>query len=105
LVAMPKWSIIRIFLIGAETSKPSSPSVNIWLSALDGPLDMAEHTTSWPTVGPTSYTLERFWRRVAEITTRYHDSQRQWTGGEEIRLWNLRNRVVSPTKMTYLHII
>ncbi|KAJ7932925.1 hypothetical protein B0H13DRAFT_1856536 [Mycena leptocephala] len=44
------------------------------------------------TAGPSLSTIERFWKRVAEVTTRYHDSKHQWTGGEEIRLWNLGNR-------------
>ncbi|KAJ7165973.1 hypothetical protein C8R46DRAFT_1035284 [Mycena filopes] len=47
---------------------------------------------SLPSVYPTEEVINRFWRRVAELTTRYHDVQRKWIDGEEIRLWNSQNK-------------
>ncbi|KAJ6457542.1 hypothetical protein C8R47DRAFT_1081976 [Mycena vitilis] len=47
---------------------------------------------SLPYVGPSHGTLERFWRRVAEVTTRHHDDRREWVGGEDVRRWNERNK-------------
>ncbi|KAJ7481180.1 hypothetical protein B0H11DRAFT_2024572 [Mycena galericulata] len=43
---------------------------------------------SVPAVRPTKDTLVNFWRRVAELTTRYHDFNNNWVGGSEIRKWN-----------------
>ncbi|KAJ7615630.1 hypothetical protein DFH06DRAFT_1343598 [Mycena polygramma] len=45
-----------------------------------------------PTVIPTDFLLDSFWRRVSELTTRYHDSDNQWVGGTEIKDWNRTNR-------------
>ncbi|KAJ7611889.1 hypothetical protein DFH06DRAFT_1485049 [Mycena polygramma] len=45
-----------------------------------------------PDTEPTEEILDQFWRRVAELTTRYHDSQRKWICGDEIRMWNSENR-------------
>ncbi|KAJ7150853.1 hypothetical protein C8R43DRAFT_1005413 [Mycena crocata] len=36
--------------------------------------------------------LDRFWRRVADLTTRYYDAEQKWIGGVEIRKWNKENR-------------
>ncbi|KAJ6464206.1 hypothetical protein C8R47DRAFT_1079753 [Mycena vitilis] len=46
---------------------------------------------SLPAVGPTGPTLERFWKKVAEVTTRYHDPELGWVGGEDVRRWNDTN--------------
>ncbi|KAJ7187202.1 hypothetical protein C8R46DRAFT_1207167 [Mycena filopes] len=43
---------------------------------------------TYPYIHPTEDLLDRFWRRVAQLTTRYHDVERKWIGGEEIRQWN-----------------
>ncbi|KAJ7758177.1 hypothetical protein DFH07DRAFT_772644 [Mycena maculata] len=51
-------------------------------------------TTSSPVVGPSTDILDDFWRRVAEVTTRYHDADNKWIGGSEIRKWNKANRGV-----------
>ncbi|KAJ6507325.1 hypothetical protein C8R47DRAFT_1100937 [Mycena vitilis] len=51
-----------------------------------------EAQTSVPDVGPSEYTIERFWKRVAEVTTRYHDEHQRWRGGEEIARWNDMNQ-------------
>ncbi|KAJ7499750.1 hypothetical protein FB451DRAFT_1206417 [Mycena latifolia] len=48
-----------------------------------------------PAVGPDEITLDQFWRRVAELTTRYHGDQQKWIGGSEIRKWNAENRLNS----------
>ncbi|KAJ7108920.1 hypothetical protein C8R43DRAFT_1043544 [Mycena crocata] len=45
-----------------------------------------------PNAKPPPLFLERFWRRVSEITTRYYDRDHKWIGGEEIKLWNEQNR-------------
>ncbi|KAJ7767248.1 hypothetical protein B0H16DRAFT_1521470 [Mycena metata] len=47
---------------------------------------------SVPAVYPTETVLDRFWRRVAQLTTRYHDVEHKWIGGGEIREWNLINQ-------------
>ncbi|KAJ7016598.1 hypothetical protein C8F04DRAFT_1201833 [Mycena alexandri] len=47
---------------------------------------------SLPAVYPDEIIIDRFWRRVAGLTTRYHDIHQKWIGGEEIRLWNSTNR-------------
>jgi hypothetical protein len=57
---------------------------------------------SLPDVGPSIYTIERFWKRVAEVTTRYH-AGRKWIGGEEIILWNQTNLQVR-THRVFLNI-
>ncbi|KAJ6594514.1 hypothetical protein B0H19DRAFT_1056792 [Mycena capillaripes] len=44
-----------------------------------------------PDVKPSEYTIQKFWMRVAEVTTRYHDEQRKWRGGEDVVRWNLTN--------------
>ncbi|KAJ7156491.1 hypothetical protein C8R43DRAFT_949358 [Mycena crocata] len=36
--------------------------------------------------------LDRFWRRVAELTSRYYDADNRWIGGQEIKQWNSANR-------------
>ncbi|KAJ7457196.1 hypothetical protein B0H11DRAFT_2063289 [Mycena galericulata] len=42
---------------------------------------------------PDESTLDRFWRRVVQLTTRYHDAEKRWTtGGTELRDWNMANR-------------
>ncbi|KAJ7626516.1 hypothetical protein DFH06DRAFT_1141827 [Mycena polygramma] len=46
---------------------------------------------SLPAVGPTGSTLERFWKKVAEVTTRYHDPELGWVGGEDVSRWNDTN--------------
>ncbi|KAJ7119966.1 hypothetical protein C8R43DRAFT_960036 [Mycena crocata] len=52
----------------------------------------AAKTLSVPYVKPDEITLDRFWRRVADLTTRYYDADSKWIGGEEIRRWNNENR-------------
>ncbi|KAJ6462339.1 hypothetical protein C8R47DRAFT_1080232 [Mycena vitilis] len=52
---------------------------------------MEESLMSLPAVGPSCSTLEKFWKRVAEVTTRHHDPEHGWVGGEEIRMWNEAN--------------
>ncbi|KAJ7107022.1 hypothetical protein C8R44DRAFT_805131 [Mycena epipterygia] len=47
---------------------------------------------SVPTVVPHPHILERFWERVADLTSRYHDPGRGWIGGPEVRQWNAQNR-------------
>ncbi|KAJ6481341.1 hypothetical protein C8R47DRAFT_1074066 [Mycena vitilis] len=49
-----------------------------------------EFTT--PDIPPTEETISRFWRRVAELSTRYYDAERKWICGKEIRQWNKDNR-------------
>ncbi|KAJ7114868.1 hypothetical protein C8R44DRAFT_740225 [Mycena epipterygia] len=49
-------------------------------------------TLTLPVVRPNNVILDRFWRRVAEVTTRYHDSDKKWIGGHEVRQWNELNR-------------
>ncbi|KAJ7635506.1 hypothetical protein DFH06DRAFT_1336527 [Mycena polygramma] len=49
---------------------------------------------SVPAVEPNEQILDRFWRKVAQMTTRYHDSEQKWISGGEIREWNTRNREV-----------
>ncbi|KAJ7499746.1 hypothetical protein FB451DRAFT_1549282 [Mycena latifolia] len=46
-----------------------------------------------PAVGPDEVTLDKFWRRVAELTTRYHGDRKKWIDGSEIRKWNAENRL------------
>ncbi|KAJ7499740.1 hypothetical protein FB451DRAFT_1206386, partial [Mycena latifolia] len=46
-----------------------------------------------PAVGPDEITIDQFWRRMAELTTRYHGDQQKWIGGSEIRKWNAENRL------------
>ncbi|KAJ7027193.1 hypothetical protein C8F04DRAFT_1189856 [Mycena alexandri] len=46
---------------------------------------------SVPAVYPTEPILDSFWRRVAQLTTRYHDVEHKWIAGDEIRLWNSYN--------------
>ncbi|KAJ6474034.1 hypothetical protein C8R47DRAFT_1324304 [Mycena vitilis] len=41
---------------------------------------------------PSEDVLDKFWRQVAKLTTRYHDVDRKWIGGDEIRKWNNANR-------------
>ncbi|KAJ7733304.1 hypothetical protein B0H16DRAFT_1696175, partial [Mycena metata] len=41
---------------------------------------------------PDDLIIDRFWRRVASLTTRYHDIDHKWIGGDEIRLWNSQHR-------------
>ncbi|KAJ7620709.1 hypothetical protein DFH06DRAFT_1305949 [Mycena polygramma] len=36
---------------------------------------------------------DKFWRKVAKLTTRYHDRERKWIGGSEIREWNRKNKI------------
>ncbi|KAJ7623838.1 hypothetical protein DFH06DRAFT_1230432 [Mycena polygramma] len=38
-------------------------------------------------------TLENFWARVSELTSRYHDVDQKWINGTEIREWNRKNRI------------
>ncbi len=47
-----------------------------------------------PAADPNEETLDRFWRRVAELTTRYYDADHKWIHGNEIRAWNIANRQV-----------
>ncbi|KAJ7272637.1 hypothetical protein B0H12DRAFT_1091400 [Mycena haematopus] len=47
---------------------------------------------SLPPAGPSKDTIDRFWRRVAEATTRCHDVESKWIRGDESRLWNEQNR-------------
>ncbi|KAJ6539637.1 hypothetical protein B0H19DRAFT_1179937 [Mycena capillaripes] len=47
---------------------------------------------SQPVVIPNDVILDKFWRRVAGLTTRYHDRNNIWTGSPEIREWNKTNR-------------
>jgi hypothetical protein len=49
---------------------------------------------SVPAAHPNEETLDRFWRRVAELTTRYYDADHKWICGDEIRAWNSANRQV-----------
>jgi hypothetical protein len=39
--------------------------------------------------------VHNFWKRVAEITTRYRDINDKWTGSPEIKAWNNSHRQVS----------
>ncbi|KAJ7448102.1 hypothetical protein FB451DRAFT_766054 [Mycena latifolia] len=54
--------------------------------------DPKSDTMTAPIVVPSEVILDNFWRRVAELTTRYHDVQNKWIGGSEIRQWNAENR-------------
>ncbi|KAJ7472776.1 hypothetical protein FB451DRAFT_302950 [Mycena latifolia] len=47
---------------------------------------------SEPSVTPSPQMLERFRRRVTELTSRHHDSDNNCIGGEEIRVWNRTHR-------------
>ncbi|KAJ7137046.1 hypothetical protein C8R44DRAFT_768375 [Mycena epipterygia] len=55
-------------------------------------VDPPPNSMSVPVVDPNEDILDRFWRRVAELTSRYHDTQKKWIGGKEIRQWNKLNR-------------
>lgn len=55
---------------------------------------MNDYAMSLPAVGPAYSTIERFWKKVAEVTTRHHDPQLGWVGGEDIRRWNEENTAV-----------
>ncbi|KAJ7272959.1 hypothetical protein C8J57DRAFT_1316152 [Mycena rebaudengoi] len=58
----------------------------------NGSSTRADIPMSVPTVEPLPFIVDRFWKRVAELTTRYHDHENKWIGGEEIRQWNQANR-------------
>ncbi|KAJ7660737.1 hypothetical protein DFH06DRAFT_1129795 [Mycena polygramma] len=47
---------------------------------------------SVPDIRPNPDVVHKFWKRVAELTTRYHDANNNWVGGSEIRKWNNDNR-------------
>jgi hypothetical protein len=51
-------------------------------------------TTSSPEVGPSVDVMNKFWKRVAELTTRYHDNEGRWVGGREVKEWNNTHRTV-----------
>jgi hypothetical protein len=57
--------------------------------------DPVADTMSHPEVGPSDEVLDKFWKRVAELTTRYHDVHNKWIGGPEVQEWNKTNRTVS----------
>ncbi|KAJ6581756.1 hypothetical protein B0H19DRAFT_1061272 [Mycena capillaripes] len=46
---------------------------------------------SLPEVIPNSLVVNRFWKRVSEVTARYHDADNKWKGGEELKQWNTLN--------------
>jgi len=49
------------------------------------------------TGGPLDSALaDEFWKKVAEVTTRYRDSDNKWVAGQEIQQWNNANRQGSP---------
>ncbi|CAK5277617.1 unnamed protein product [Mycena citricolor] len=48
-------------------------------------------TMSSPAVTPSDEVKSRFWKRVAEITSRYHNVETGWTGTKEVRDWNHSN--------------
>lgn len=48
-----------------------------------------------PCSAPDPELVNRFWKRVAELTSRYHDIQNNWTGVSELKEWNNKNRNVS----------
>ncbi|KAJ7659614.1 hypothetical protein DFH06DRAFT_1402685 [Mycena polygramma] len=49
-------------------------------------------TVTTPAVHPSEEILDRFWRRVDELTTRYYDASHVWIVGTEIKAWNWENR-------------
>ncbi|KAJ7664487.1 hypothetical protein DFH06DRAFT_1127898 [Mycena polygramma] len=49
-------------------------------------------TLSLPNVDPSPEVVERFWKRVAELTARYHDVDNNWTGSPEVKAWNNSHR-------------
>ncbi|KAF7357885.1 hypothetical protein MVEN_00834700 [Mycena venus] len=42
---------------------------------------------SLPEVEPHPDVVNRFWKRVAEVTARYHGIEKKWMGGDELREW------------------
>ncbi|KAJ7039971.1 hypothetical protein C8F04DRAFT_1178322 [Mycena alexandri] len=49
------------------------------------------------TGGPLDSALaDEFWKKVAEVTTRYRDSDNKWVAGQEIQQWHNANRQGSP---------
>lgn len=54
----------------------------------------------------SSHVVNKFWKRVAELTTRYHDVENKWIGCEEVKQWNRSNRTVIFLEwVTYLLLI
>ncbi|KAJ7137597.1 hypothetical protein C8R43DRAFT_955507 [Mycena crocata] len=53
---------------------------------------MLEKPMSHPEVRPSATTVDRFWKKVAELTTRYHDQNNRWKGTEELQQWNVRHK-------------
>ncbi|KAJ7502522.1 hypothetical protein B0H11DRAFT_1988910 [Mycena galericulata] len=64
----------------------SSEDGDFPLSLVDVPI------LSVPEVVPSPHVVHRFWKKVAELTTRCHDADNQWVGGQEVRAWNTANR-------------
>ncbi|KAJ6530102.1 hypothetical protein B0H19DRAFT_1384662, partial [Mycena capillaripes] len=46
---------------------------------------------SLPAAEPSDEIVDNFWRRVAELTTRYYDIEHKWICGAEIVAWNCAN--------------
>ncbi|KAF7336244.1 hypothetical protein MVEN_02172300 [Mycena venus] len=51
-------------------------------------LDATPPTMSLPEVEPNPEVVKRFWNRVAEVTARYQNAQKKWTGTQELKAWN-----------------
>ncbi|KAF7326543.1 hypothetical protein MVEN_02607400 [Mycena venus] len=49
-------------------------------------------TMSMPEVEPVPDVVNRFWKRVAEVTARYHGIERKWIGSEELKAWTETHR-------------
>ncbi|KAJ7123309.1 hypothetical protein C8R43DRAFT_1032102 [Mycena crocata] len=53
---------------------------------------MRVNFASVPEVKLSATTLDRFWKKVAELTTRHHDVHKRWKGTDELRQWNMDNK-------------
>lgn len=62
------------------------------ISEADAPDPISSGTN---TENPSPEVLNRFWKRVAELTSRYHDVEKGWVGVDEVREWNRANRTVN----------
>ncbi|KAJ7683321.1 hypothetical protein B0H17DRAFT_1074282 [Mycena rosella] len=47
---------------------------------------------SLPIMDPNSEVVQRFWKRVAEISGMSHDAHKKWVGRDEVKSWNQSNR-------------
>ncbi|KAJ7860623.1 hypothetical protein B0H13DRAFT_1900895 [Mycena leptocephala] len=54
---------------------------------------------SLPEVEPVVEVVNRFWKRVAEVTARYHGAENKWVGADELVEWN-RTHTASCQKCT-----